>query len=99
MPAGLRADLLLLGVVAAAIAAALPAVGALLVVSVFVVPAACARLLVDRVGPMLGAAVAIALVQGVVGLYLAYWLDTPPGPAVAVLGAGGYALLALTPRR
>jgi ABC-type Mn2+/Zn2+ transport system permease subunit len=26
-------------------------------------------------------------VEGVVGLYLAYWLDLPPGPPVAVLGA------------
>jgi manganese/iron transport system permease protein len=98
VPSG-RADLLLLGLVAAAVAAALPAVGALLVTSVFVVPAACARLLVDRVGPMLGAAVAIALAQGALGLYLASWLDTPPGPAVAALGAGGYTLLALALRR
>jgi ABC-type Mn2+/Zn2+ transport system permease subunit len=97
VPSG-RADLLLLGLVAAAVAAALPAVGALLVTSVFVVPAACARLLVDRVRPMLATAIAIALVQGSVGLYLAYWLDTPPGPAIAALGAGGYALIALARR-
>ena len=29
------------------------------------------------------------------GLYGAYWLDLPPGPPVAVLGALVYALLAL----
>jgi manganese/iron transport system permease protein len=94
LPAG-RADLLLLGLVAAAVVAALPAVGALLVTSVFVVPAACARLLTDSVRAMLPCAVAIAVGQGALGLYLAYWLDTPPGPAVATLGAATYALLAL----
>jgi ABC-type Mn2+/Zn2+ transport system permease subunit len=81
-----------------AVVAALPAVGALLVTSVFVVPAACARLLTDGVRSMLGCAVGIAVVQGALGLYLAYWLDTPPGPAVATLGAGLYALLALVRR-
>jgi ABC-type Mn2+/Zn2+ transport system permease subunit len=90
-----RADLLLLGLVAVAVVAAIPAVGALLVTSVFVVPAASARLLADSVRGMLLAAVAVALAQGAVGLYLAYWLDAPPGPAVATLGAGAYALLAL----
>jgi ABC-type Mn2+/Zn2+ transport system permease subunit len=90
-----RADVLLLGLVAVAVVAAIPAVGALLVTSVFVVPAACARLLAGSVRGMLAAAVAVALAQGAVGLYLAYWLDAPPGPAVATLGAGGYALLAL----
>ena len=39
-----RADLLLLALVAVAAVAALPAVGALLVASIFVVPAAIARL-------------------------------------------------------
>jgi manganese/iron transport system permease protein len=90
-----RADLLLLGLVALAVAAAIPAVGALLVTSVFVVPAASARLLADSVRGMLVAAVAVALVQGALGLYLAYWVDAPPGPAVAALGSGIYALLAL----
>jgi manganese/iron transport system permease protein len=94
LPTG-RADLLLLGLVTAAVVAAIPAVGALLVTSVFVVPAACARLLTDSVRGMLACAVAVATAQGALGLYLAYWLDAPPGPAIAALGAGAYALLAL----
>ena len=36
------------------------------------------------------------------GLYLSVWLDVPPGPAVAVLGAGAYGVcaagLAVAPR-
>jgi ABC-type Mn2+/Zn2+ transport system permease subunit len=82
-----RADLLLLGLVAATVVAALPAVGALLVTSLLVVPAAVARLLTDRLRPLFAIAVGLALAQGVLGLYLALWIDVPPGPAVALVGA------------
>ena len=61
--------------------AAIPAVGALLVAAVYVLPAAAARLLARSVRGLLGWALALALAEGVVGLYLAYWLDAPPGPA------------------
>lgn len=90
------ADLLLLGLIALAAVAALPAVGALLVASLFVVPAATARLLTRTVAGLLAAAVAIALAQGAVGLYVSLWLDVPPGPAVAVVGSSLYALAALS---
>ena len=89
-----RADLLLLVLVAVAAVAALPAVGTLLVASIFVVPAATARLFARDVGALLRWSVAIAMLQGVAGLYLSLWLDVPPGPAVAVLGTGVYAICA-----
>jgi ABC-type Mn2+/Zn2+ transport system permease subunit len=82
-----RADLLLLGLVAVAAVAAIPAVGALLVTAVYVLPAAAARMLTGTIRGLLACALALALAEGVVGLYLAYWLDLPPGPPVAVLGA------------
>lgn len=88
-------DLLLLGLIAVAAVAALPAVGALLVASLFVVPAATARLLTNGVGTLLAAATAIAVAQGAVGLYVSLWLDVPPGPAVAVVGSSLYAFVAL----
>lgn len=94
-----RADLLLLGLVAATVVAALPAVGALLVTSLLVVPAAAARPLCRRVGGLLGAAVSLALVQGLAGLYLALWLDVPPGPAVAVVGGILFAATRAAQRR
>ena len=93
MPAR-RADLLLLALVAGAAVAALPAVGALLVTSLFVVPAAIARLLAHGVRGLLAGAVLVAVAQGSLGLYISLWLDVPPGPAVAVLGASAYALCA-----
>lgn len=95
---GLRtrlADLGLLALVALAAVAAIPAVGALLVGAVFVLPAASARLLAHSVRGLLCWAVALALAEGVVGLYLAYWLDAPPGPPIAMLGAAVYGVLAL----
>jgi ABC-type Mn2+/Zn2+ transport system permease subunit len=97
LPASL-ADALLLGLIALAAVAAIPAVGALLVTSVFVVPAATARLVAASVPALLAWAVALAAVQGVLGLYLGYWLDVPPGPAVAVLGAGMFGMVALGER-
>ena len=90
VPTG-AADLILLALVAVAVVAAIPAVGVLLVTALFVLPAATARVLARGIGPLIAAALVLALVQGVAGLYLAYWLDLPPGPPVAVLGALAYA--------
>ena len=89
------ADALLLALVAGATVAALPAVGALLTTSLFVVPAATALLVTRSVPSLLVASVAIALAVGAGGLYLALWVDVPPGPAVAALGAAAYGLTAL----
>jgi ABC-type Mn2+/Zn2+ transport system permease subunit len=82
-----RADLLLLSLVAVAAVAAIPAVGALLVTAIYVLPAAAARMLTGSIRALVTCALAIALAEGVAGLYLAYWLDIPAGPPVAVLGA------------
>ena len=90
-----RADFLLLALVAVAVVAAIPAVGALLVAAIYVLPAAAARLVARSIPALLAWSLAIALVEGLVGLYAAYWLDLPPGPPVAVLGALTYAVLAL----
>jgi ABC-type Mn2+/Zn2+ transport system permease subunit len=81
------ADLLLLVLVAVAAVAAIPAVGALLVTALLVVPAATARLLAPSVGRLLVLSVALAAGEAVLGLYLSWWLDVPPGPALAALGA------------
>jgi len=89
-----RADFLLLALVAVAAVAAIPAVGALLVAAIYVLPGAAARLIARTIPALLAWSVALALAQGLVALYLAYWLDLPPGPPVAVLGALTYAALA-----
>src|ERR687896_79383 len=89
-----RAELLLLALIAATVVTAIPAVGALLVTAVFVVPAAAARLVAASVPSLIAWSVGLAAAEGAVGLYLALWLDVPPGPAVAVTGAAAFALLA-----
>jgi len=90
-----RADFLLLALVAVAAVAAIPAVGALLVAAIYVLPGASARLVARTIPALLLWSIAFALAEGVLGLYGAYWLDLPPGPPVAVLGAATYALVAL----
>jgi ABC-type Mn2+/Zn2+ transport system permease subunit len=89
------ADALLLTLVAVAVVTALPAVGALLTTALFIVPAATARLFAGSVPALLLGSVAIAAVEGVVGVYVALWADAPPGPAIAVLGAVVYAITAI----
>jgi ABC-type Mn2+/Zn2+ transport system permease subunit len=54
---------------------------------VYVLPAAAARMLTGTIRDLMACALALALAEGVIGLYLAYWLDVPPGPPIAVLGA------------
>ena len=87
-----RVRLVLLALVALTVVAALPAVGALLVTSLFVVPAAIARPFAERVGRLAAIAVGVAAAQVTLGLYASLWLDVPPGPAVAVTGSATYAL-------
>jgi ABC-type Mn2+/Zn2+ transport system permease subunit len=53
----------------------------------YLLPAAAARMLTGSIRGLVTCALALALAEGVIGLYLAYWLDLPPGPPVAVLGA------------
>jgi ABC-type Mn2+/Zn2+ transport system permease subunit len=90
-----RADFVLLALVAVAAVAAIPAVGALLVAAIYVLPGSAARLVARTIPSLLAWSVGLALTEGLVGLYAAYWLDLPPGPPVAVLGAATYAALAL----
>jgi ABC-type Mn2+/Zn2+ transport system permease subunit len=93
---GLRpavADRLLLIVVAAAAVVSLDAVGALLVTAVLVIPAATVRLVVSSVHALQAGTAALAAIEGVAGLWLAYELNVGPGPAIAVLGGGVFAIV------
>jgi ABC-type Zn uptake system ZnuABC Zn-binding protein ZnuA/ABC-type Mn2+/Zn2+ transport system permease subunit len=88
-------DLVLLATVAIVVVASLPAVGALLVSSLLVVPAATVLLFARSIPALQGGAAALAAAEGVAGLWLAYQLDLPPGPAIATLAAGVFAIAAL----
>jgi ABC-type Mn2+/Zn2+ transport system permease subunit len=82
----------LLVLLGAAIVVAVQGLGNLLVVAVFVGPAATARQLSDRAGPMVGLAVAIAVLAGVGGLYLSYYAGTAAGASVALTIVFAYLL-------
>ena len=88
-------DLLLLALVAASAVAALDAIGALLATALLVVPAATARLFVDRLAPWQAASVALTMAEGIVGLWLSVEANAPPGATIAVVGGAVFALAAL----
>jgi ABC-type Mn2+/Zn2+ transport system permease subunit len=79
-----RADAALLVLLAVGTVVAVQGLGNLLVVAVFVGPAASARQLSDRIGPMLAIAAAIAVLAGLAGLYLSYYAGTAGGASVAL---------------
>jgi ABC-type Mn2+/Zn2+ transport system permease subunit len=93
-PGATEAALMLL--LAAAIVVAVQGLGNLLLVAVFVGPAATARQLTDRIVPMIAIAVAIAVLAGFAGLYVSYYAGTAGGASVAGAIVVGY-LLSLLP--
>lgn len=89
-PGSTEAALLVL--LALAIVVAVQGLGNLLVVAVFVGPAATARQLSERIGPMIGIAVAVAVLAGLAGLYLSYYAGTAGGASVALAIVATYLL-------
>jgi ABC-type Mn2+/Zn2+ transport system permease subunit len=87
-PAAVDAALLLL--LSAAIVVAIQGLGNLLVVAVFVGPAAAARRLTQRIVPMFLLATAIALLAGLAGLYLSYYAGTAGGASIALAIVAAY---------
>ncbi len=90
-----RLDAALLALVALTVVVALPAAGNLLVSGLLVVPAAAARLLTERLGPLLALSVALCAAESLAGLALARALDVPPGAAIAARGGAVFALAAV----
>jgi ABC-type Mn2+/Zn2+ transport system permease subunit len=87
------ADAALLVLLAAGTVVAVQGLGNLLVVAVFVGPAAAARQLSERMLPMMVLAAALAIVAGVGGLYLSYYAGTAGGASVALAIVAVYLLL------
>jgi ABC-type Mn2+/Zn2+ transport system permease subunit len=80
----LLVDAALLLLLGAGIVVAVQGLGNLLVVAVFVGPAAAARRLSDRMLPMMLLAAGLAALAGVAGLYLSYYAGTAGGASVAL---------------
>lgn len=88
------AEAVLLALLAVATVVAVQGLGNLLVVAVFVAPAAAARRLSDRMPPQMAIAAAIAALGGIAGLYVSYYVGTAGGASVALALVAAY-LLAL----
>lgn len=92
---GLRSDVpdaALLLLIALVGTGALAAVGAILVTTLLVVPAATARLFTRRMLPWQLASVALVVAEGVPGLWLSVQTNAPPGATIAMLSGGVFAL-------
>jgi len=86
------AEAALLVLLAVAIVVAVQGLGNLLVVAVFVGPAATARQFSERIAPIVALAVAIAVLAGIAGLYLSYYAGTAGGASVALAVVALYLL-------
>lgn len=99
---GIRAGVvhyLLMGMVAAVTVTSFEAVGSILVVAMVVVPPATAHLLTDRLGRMMGLAVAVGVLSAILGYALARAYDTSVAGMMAVAAGGQFGLtVALAPR-
>jgi manganese/iron transport system permease protein len=100
LPVG-RYDALLLILVGLAIAISIQIVGVVLVVALLVTPAATARLLSRTAFQMLALSIAIAVVSGIVGIYLSYYLNTASGGTIVLFATAVFiaAWLARAPIR
>lgn len=85
-------DAALLVLLGAGIVVAVQGLGNLLVVAVFVGPAAAARRLSERMLPMMALAATLAVLAGVGGLYLSYYAGTAGGASVALAIVAVYLL-------
>jgi manganese/zinc/iron transport system permease protein len=66
------------------------AVGAVLVVALFIVPAATAFLLTDRLARLIGLAVALGVGAAVIGTLVAFAVDTSIAGAIATVAGVGF---------
>jgi zinc/manganese transport system substrate-binding protein len=94
---GLRSplpDAVLFVLIALSATVSVSAVGSLLVTALFIVPAATVRLLTRRLLTLQIGSVALVAVEGVVGIWLSFEWNVPPGAAIAVLAGSVFAAVA-----
>ena len=83
-----------------AVVASLQTVGVILVVAMLITPAATALLLSQRLKTVLFLAGGIGMLSAIVGMIIAVALNTPPGPAMALVATAFYVLtVVFAPRR
>ncbi|MBI9113629.1 anchored repeat-type ABC transporter permease subunit [Sanguibacter suaedae] len=81
----LALDLVLYVMVTVAVVISVQTIGNVLVLALLITPAATARLLTDRLGPMMLVAPLVGSASAVVGVYLSWALDLPTGGAIVLV--------------
>lgn len=87
-----RLELVMLALVALAVVVCVRAIGNVLVLALFVTPAASARLLCKRLATTVAVSVAIGVLSGLGGLYISYHGGVAVGGAVVLVATGLFAL-------
>jgi manganese/iron transport system permease protein len=87
-----RLDIALYTMVTIAIVISLQAVGNILVLALLITPAACARLLTDRLGVMMLLAPLIGAASSLTGLYLSYAFNLAAGGLIVLVVTGFFLL-------
>jgi ABC-type Mn2+/Zn2+ transport system permease subunit/Mn-dependent DtxR family transcriptional regulator len=78
-----------------AVVASLQTVGVILVVAMLITPASTALLISDRLPVVLVLSAVLGMISAILGLFFAIWLETTPGPAMAVVATVFYLIAAL----
>ena len=85
--------------IALTIAVGMKVIGALLISSMLIIPAAAARKLANSPSKMIVVAMLIGMLSVVGGLLLSYLWDTPAGPSIVVIASFIFATLHLLPSK
>ncbi|QIQ01079.1 anchored repeat-type ABC transporter permease subunit [Streptomyces liangshanensis] len=88
----LALDVVLYALVTVTVVISLQAVGNILVLALLITPAACARLLTDRIGVMMVLAPAIGAASATAGLYLSYAYNLAAGGLIVLVVTGVFVL-------
>lgn len=78
-------DIALTVLVTLAVVMSIQTIGNILVLALLVTPASAARMLTDRLVPMMATAAGIGAVSAFVGLYLSWSLDIPTGASIVLV--------------
>ncbi|HVW37999.1 MAG TPA: iron chelate uptake ABC transporter family permease subunit, partial [Pirellulales bacterium] len=94
-PAG-RLDLLLMGLIAVTVVIGLPAVGAVLIAAMLILPATAARFWTDRLGKLLAISASLGAAAAALGTLISAQVDgLPTGPTIVLVGAAAFLFSAL----
>jgi ABC-type Mn2+/Zn2+ transport system permease subunit len=92
------AEIALLVLLALSVLIAVQALGNLLVVALLIAPAAAARLLARRMLAMMATAAVLAILSGILGLYVSYHARTAAGASIALAMVAVYLVAAAAAR-